>query len=132
MDRYTFFWLHFSFFMGDSRKISKKGRYPSRDFNGPLVGCVHIKTSTVTETVYKQPVVMMSNRKIIVFSIQLLWNNYETYSSIPKYVPPHPANFSLTKGIFKWCVLVFVGEGGVKHKRITCGMLGEPQGKLVN
>ena len=46
--------------MGDSRKINKKGRYPSRDFNGPLVSCVHIKTSTVTETVYKQPVVMMS------------------------------------------------------------------------
>ena len=27
---------------------------------------------------------------------------------------------------------MFLREVGVKHKRITCGILGDPQGKSVN
>ena len=38
----------------------------------------------------------------------------------------------LTEGIFNYCFRVFVGEGGVKHKRITCGILGDLQKKSVN
>ena len=49
-----------------------------------------------------------------------------------KHVPPNPTDFFLTEGIFNQCVRVFVGEGRVKHKRITCGILGDPQGKSVN
>ena len=49
-----------------------------------------------------------------------------------EYVPPHPTDFLLTEGIFNECVRVFVGEGVVAHKRIACGILSDPQEKLVN
>ena len=50
-----------------------------------------------------------------------------------EYVPPQPADFFfLAEGIFNQCVRVFVGERGVKHKRIACGILGDPQGKSGN
>ena len=49
-----------------------------------------------------------------------------------EYLPPHPTDFFLVEGIFNQCVHVFAREGGVKHKRITCGILGDTQGKSVN
>ena len=41
-------------------------------------------------------------------------------------MPSNPTDFFL-KG-----VCVFLREVGVKRKRITCGTLGDPQGKSVN